>query len=243
MELEGMTAELERFQNETTEVSDGYDAVGEINVELMTGIEGFEDELLLVTGSPFEIAPSLDCAQGDNVYQAASDCGLVSCANYLTICGVEANEDTVLQFALDHNLCTYSVFGSPQEWGGTTCMDLEAILESHSVDSSIFTPYEANGSLEGIASAVENGHAAILGVNAGYLWNEPSCVENGQMNHWVTITGTVRDSSGELVALTICDSGRCLESDSCRTVPVKDLEACYTNAAYTSVVISDHAVR
>lgn len=244
MGLEEMTLGLESLQRETAELpGDCGEAAGEINVELMTGIEGFGDELLLVTGSPFEIAPGLDCAQGDNVYQAASDCGLVSCSNYLSLCGIDADEDAVVQFALDNKLCSYSVFSDPQEWGGTTCINLEKILESYGVETSIYTPLETNGSLEGIASAVENGRAAILGVNAGYLWNEPGCVENGQMNHWVTVTGTVRDSNGELAALTICDSGRRLDSDRCRTVPVKDLEMCYSNAAYTSVLISDNTVR
>ena len=240
MEMEGMTAGLEALRQRELA---GMEGVGEINAELMTGIEGFGDEVMLVTGSPFEIAPALDCVQGDNSFQASSDCGLVSCSNYLNLCGIEADEDEVLAFALENNLCCWDPCGDPFDWGGTTCVQLEEILERYGMESSVYTPFESGGSLEGIAGAVESGHAAILGVNAGYLWNEPSCVENGQMNHWVTITGTVRDSSGELAAFTICDSGRGLESDSCRTVTVQELQACYTNAAYTSVVISDQAVR
>lgn len=228
---------------ETAEMAESLDCVGEINARLMTGVEGFEDQMVIVTGDPFEIASSLDSAQGDNVYRAASDCGLVSCSNYLSLCGIEADEDAVVKFALDNNLCCWDIYGDPHDWGGTTCLQVEAILERYGVESSVYTPFEPNGSLEGIAGAVENGHAAILGVNAGYLWDEPSCVENGQMNHWVTITGTVRDDSGELVAFTICDSGRGLDSDSCRTVPVSTLEESYLKASYTSVIISDNVVR
>ena len=228
---------------ETAELAENLDCVGEINAKLMTGVEGFEDQLVIVTGDPFEIASSLDSAQGDNVFRAASDCGLVSCSNYLSLCGIAADEDAVVKFALDNNLCCWDIFGDPHDWGGTTCFQVESILECYGVESSVYTPFESNGSLEGIAEAVESGHAAILGVNAGYLWDDPNYVENGQLNHWVTITGTVRDDSGELVAFTICDSGRGLDSDSCRTVSVSTLEESYLKASYTSVIISDNVVR
>ncbi len=82
-----------------------------------------------------------------------------------------------------------------------------------------------------------------MGVKVNYLWIQPSCVDDRRMNHWVTVTGTARDSSGKLVAFTICDSGRCLNSNSIRTVSVKNLGTSYSNVAYTSVVIFDHAAK
>lgn len=242
--LEGIN-DLQEIQEtgRAVETSDDYDNIAEIHVELVNGVDGFGDELLLVTGNPFGIVGELDSVQGDNPYHAAGDCGLVSCANYLTICGVRTNEDELVKFALEHGLCSYNPFGSPADWGGTRPAQQEAILECYGVESSIYGPDEASGSLEGVANAIEGGHAVLMNLNAGYLWDRPDCVDSGQMNHAVTVTGTVRNSSGELVALTICDSGRGLMEDSCRAVPVSVLEECYAEAAGACVVISDNAVR
>lgn len=236
------TREIREF-SELAERETDYECIKEICVEQVDSLEGLGEEPVLVTGSPFEMAEELDCRQGDNKFQAASDCGLVSCSNFLKICGVEADEDEIVEFALEQNLCGHSPFQSPQEWGGTDDRCLETILESYGVESSVYYPGELRGSIEGIADAVEEGHAAMIGVNAGYLWNEPGAVGDGCANHQITVTGTVRDSSGELAALTICDSGRHLDSDSCRVVPVAELESCYANVSGASVILSDQAVR
>lgn len=241
---EGMNDISEFYETgELSETLTDYEGIKEISAELMNGVEGFGDELMLVTGNPFGIADSLDYMQGDNMYHAASDCGLVSCSNYLNICGIEAGEDEIVGFALDNNLCGYSIFSSPEEWGGTNDGCLETILESYGIASSVYYPNELQGSVEGIANAVEDGHAAMIGVNAGYLWNEPNCIGDGCANHQITVTGTIRNSAGELTALTICDSGRHLPADSCRVLSVAELESCYAQIPGASVIISDNAVR
>lgn len=236
------TSELSETQ-ELRETLIDYNGIKEINVEYVNGIEGFGAQPMLVTGSPFEIAGSLDCAQGDNCYRVASDCGLVSCSNYLNICRIEADEDEIVGFALENNLCSRSYFTSPESWGGTNDKNLETILESYGVESSAFHANEARGSIEGIADAIEDGHAVMIGVNAGYLWDDPNCVGNGRANHQITVTGTIRNAEGDLEALTICDSGRCLESDSCRVVSVSEMESFYARIPGASAIISDKVVR
>lgn len=241
---EGMN-EVSEFREdmELSKTLTDYEAIKEICVQLKNDVDGFGDELMLVTGQPFELADSLDYIQGDNMYRASSDCGLVSCSNYLNICGIEAGEDELVRFALEHNLCSYSPWGSPEEWGGTNDTCLETILERYGVESSVYYPDEVRGSIEGIAGAVEDGHAAMIGVNAGYLWDEPGCVGDGRANHQITVTGTIRNSSGELTALTICDSGRQLPEDSCRVLSVAQLEDCYRRVPDASVILSDSPVR
>lgn len=91
---------------ELREKRDDYDDIKEINVELVESVEGLEQQPMVVTGSPFEIAGSLDCTQGDNRYNVASDCGLVSCSNYLKLCGIEVSEDEIVGYALANNIAT-----------------------------------------------------------------------------------------------------------------------------------------
>lgn len=241
---EGMNEIGELYETkELRETDINYDGIKEINVEFMNGVEGFGAQPMIVAGSPFEIAGRLDCAQGDNRFNVSSNCGLVSCSNYLNICGIEADEDEIVEFALENNLCSRSIFSGPESWGGTNDENLETILEHYGVESTVFYPNEAGGSIEGIANAIEDGHAVMIGVNAGYLWDNPNHVGNGRANHQITVTGTVRDASGELTALTVCDSGRHLDTDSCRVVSVSEMESFYTRIPGASAIISDKAVR
>ncbi len=241
--MEGICGFFDGREVQDAKTTEGYEDLVEIRAELMQGVEGFGQETVVVTGDPFRMAERMDSVQGDNLYHVASNCGLVSCANYLNLCGIEATEDEIVNFALKNYLCSRHPFGSSQDWGGTTGTQMEAILESYGVESSIYDADERGGSLEGIANAVEEGHAVIMTVNAGYLWDSPDCVDNGRINHAVTVTGTIRGGDGELTALTICDSGRGLQSDSCRVVPVKAFQDSYVNAGGAQAIISDQAVR
>ncbi len=229
--------------NELQEVTEDYEQVKEIAPQAYTGVEGFEDEVVYISGDPMETAEVMDYAQGDNSYDALGCCGLVSSANFLNICGVEASEESIVGFAVENELCNYSPFIPAEDRGGTNDMQLETILESHGIESTVYYPFEDGGSLEGIAEAIENGQAVMMGVNAGFLWESPNALGNGSVNHQITVTGSVRDENGEVVGLVICDSGRGLESDACRVLTKEELENCYLNAAGASVIISDNPVR
>lgn len=240
---EGVRPEELRELRETEKVTQDYECMKEIHATMMDQVEGFEGQNVIVTGEPFAIAGRLDSVQGDNIYGISGNCGLVSCSNYLNLCGIKADENMVSGFALANNLCSRSVFSSKADWGGTLDSQLEKIVESYGVPSSVYHPGDAKGTIEGIANAVEEGRAVMIGINAGYLWDDANSVGNGNANHEITVTGTIRDTKGELAALTICDSGRQMEADSCRVVPVSLLHDCYTKVNGSSAVISDDAVR
>lgn len=251
MFMEGMQLDEAMEPVNITETGEGveagidYDGIGEkmVDAEVRTDVENFEGEDVIVIGNPFEVAENLDYKQGDNPYGARGDCGLTSCSNFLNLCGIEATEDDVVGFALENGLCANNPFASPEHVGGTNDAQLETILECYGVESSVYYPDDSRGSLEGIASAVEEGHAVMMGVNAGYLWDEPAYVDGGDVNHQITVTGAIRDTEGEVVGLTICDSGRGLEEDSCRVLSISELQDCYATAGGASVIISDEVVR
>lgn len=222
----------------------GLQELNDLQCELRSDVPGLEGEEVIVSGNPFEMAEYLDYNQGDNPYNALGDCGLVSTSNFLNLCGIETDEDEVVGFALENNLCNDGWYVPDTSRGGTNDMQIMTILERYGVGTAVFTSSEAGGTVEDIAYNVENGRAATIGVNAGYFWNDANYIDDGRANHQVTVTGTVRDSeTGELLGLTICDSGRGLESDAARFVSTEELEASYENVSGATVIYSEEMLR
>lgn len=227
------------FTHEQNEITD----VHGIQIERTYDFNGLEGTEVIVTGNPEQAAENLDWLQGDNSYNAGGCCTLVSSANVLELCGIESSEEEIVSYAVENNLCNYNVFNSPENNGGAGDAQIEYILESHGVPVSVYNNNSYEGSVEGIARAIENGKVATIGINCGYAWNDVSYIGDGTANHQITVTGTVRDGNGELLGLTICDSGRGLESDACRFLSVEDLEYCYTNISNSTAIITDNPVR
>ncbi len=208
--------------------------------EYLNGLEEYGD--VLVSGNPFERASDLDYNQGDNSFGAAGCCGLVSSANFLNLCGIEATEEEIVGFALENDLCNNGWFISPEDTGGTNDMQIEAVIESRGVPVTTYEIGEG-GSVEDIADAVDSGRAVTIGINAGYLWNDANFIGDGSANHQITVTGAVRDNDGSVLGLVICDSGRGLESDASRVVTMEELHMCYTTVFGATAIMSDNAVR
>lgn len=221
-----------------------------VKIERMDNVKGFEGQEVLVTGSPFEVADSLDSCEGDNIWGIEGDCGVISCANCLTLAGVDLHgehaENILAALAvaeggfLELSGATEELEWGVNEWVGANFLMEYGMLVAYGVESTIYSPEIAGGSIQDVAKAIEDGHVVVMNLNAGTLWNDSNCLDNGYANHAVTVTGTVRDTNGQLLALTICDSGN---NDSCRVVPVDLLETCYTNSIDATVVISNESVR
>lgn len=210
--------------------------------EIRNDMEGFVGKDVVVFGNPLDTGEKLDYQQGDNPYFAEGNCGLVSIANFLNLGGMEeANEDMITKYALDNDKCEDGWFIPPSDRGGTTIEDIQSIMQDFGVETQAFAPYETGGSIEEIANQIESGHIATLGLNAGYLWNDPAYVGDGSANHEVTLTGTVRDAeTGELLGLTICDSG---DGKACDVLSVDELQLCYEDAPAAHVIISNDPIR
>ncbi len=75
-----------------------------------------------------------------------------------------------------------------------------------------------NSDVAELAKRLESGEEAVVGVNGGMLWNDPTAMGDGSANHAVWVTGAkVRETNGqiELVTVFINDSGtgRTIEVD------------------------------
>jgi hypothetical protein len=106
-------------------------------------------------------------------------------------------------------------------------MDQAQILTDFGVPASP----EQLGSLEDLAARIDNGQGAIIEVDAGLLWNEPSAYAFGGANHAIVVTGIGRDpDTGEIVGVYINDSGRGWPEDSGRFVSAEDMDAAWVQA-------------
>lgn len=221
---------------------DNFDARAVIELEVRDDIQGFEGKDVAVFGKPIETGESLDYNQGDNPYDAGGNCNLVSTANFLNLCGIdEADETLITGYAIENGQCSYSEFLPPGDRGGSTTENMQNILNDFGIETEVVRPHEQGGDLESIAARLEEGYVGAMGVNAGYLWDSPAHIGDGNANHEVTLTGTVRDTNtGELLALTVCDSG---SGEFCHVVPVEQLRDCYENVWNADVVFSTEPIR
>lgn len=206
----------------------------EEDFSLRTDIPGLEGREVIVCGHPLEEAERLDWSQGDNSYGALGVCGINSAANVLTQCGKEGmTEEYMVGYAIDHDWCNHGFGVEPCDAGGTTIYWQRQLIESHGVD----VKFCISDSMEDLAMRFESGRAGLINLNAGYLWDEPSCVDDGRANHAVTMTGTVRDpETGALLGITICDSGN---PNPCLFVSAKKLKLCYEQAGGTAIFTTD----
>ena len=177
--------------------------------ELRDDIKVFEGRDVVVFGKPFETGENLDYMQGDNPFEAAGNCNLVSTSNFLNLCGIEdANETMITGYAILTDQCSYIEWFPPECRGGSTTENMQSILNDFGIETEVVHPYDANGDIESIAARLEEGYVGAMGVNSGYLWDNPAYIGDGSVDHEVTLTGTVRDAeTGDLLALTVCDSG------------------------------------
>lgn len=205
-----------------------------------------ESEQVLVLGNPFEVAGGLDDCQGDNLYGAEGNCGLVSVMNLLRLNGQEIDENEIVGRALETNppLCVYYETDDPGAKGGTTVVQRAELLQLYGISSHYYSNQMPGGSLEQIASYVENGQGVNLSVNAGYLWDNVNFIDDGSSNHSIIVTGTAREpESGELQGLFVCDSGLTDQESGAMYVSVEKLEDAYVRAPGATVLVTDQPLR
>ncbi len=232
-----------------------YDFDAALDNPELGGAEVYESEVLepvlmdlpeagevLVSGDPFSVADQLDDNQGDNVLNAQGDCGVVSIANIVTLAGQECSEDDAIVKAVNLRLCNYSPEGDPSENGGTNVYARQRLLAEYGIPSTVMDGFNAP-SPEVIAQYVEAGHGVNLGVNAGYAWNDADYIDDGQSNHSIIVTGTIRDpETNELKGLIVCDSGLPGES-STKFLSIETLDMAYVHAPGSSALITDQPIR
>ena len=245
-------------KREVIKMSDIFDEFKRFEAEALDGgsleNDGLEGKSMYVPeldgeytvfGDPYELSGRLDDNQGDNDLHAGGDCGLVSIANLLTTAGLEVNEDDMVNYAVNHNLCSYSRFSFPSNRGGTNTLEQTAILSNLGIQTSSHFAYTPEGSIDAVAKYIEDGRGVILGVNSGYLWDNPAYVGSGNVDHSVFATGTVRDPlSGELKGIIVCDSGRGGMGDSGSDfISVERLRDAYSSARGADVIYTDKPIR
>ena len=173
-------------------------------------LDGYRPETLpdgtvgYVSGlDPFWVQTHLDWVQGNEVPGFEGTCGPTSVANIAKMYGMEVTEGSVVQLAVENDLCNAG-YGDPEVNGGSRPAQNAELLGILGIPARV----EQGRSLDDIAAYVEQGRGVELGVNAGLLWNDPAYYRDGRSNHAIALTNAVRDGSGELVGFEVCDSGK-----------------------------------
>lgn len=145
--------------------------------------------------------------QGKANPKVTGTCGLCSAANVLRLAGVNYNEKDMLDYAQANDLCSSD--------GGTKPYQIAALLNHFGLNSScVKVPckdgYATDEALNQIANYVESGRGVIIPVYAYALWPGYSGARDGL--HALTVTSVTRDSSGNIIGFSICDSNPGLPS-------------------------------
>ncbi len=180
----------------------------------------------------------LTYSQGNNKYGWKRTCGITQCSNTFTKAGIEKSEDYLAQSSKRNGLCDKSHIMRKDLNGGTTPPDLAAILSINGLNAH----YDYNLTESDVANLVENGHGVIVGVNAGYLWNQSKAIEDGGANHAISIIGTVRDErSNELLGVFINDTGRSDKNDQKRLISMETFRGIF-RVPRSAVIATDNPI-
>lgn len=175
---------------------------------------------ILVYGYPK--AFELDYMQGNAVAGYRGTCALTAIANLGTQASQPLSEADVVQRAIDHKWAVTDAAVSDYQRGGSNYLGQQALLDSYGIRNGRVTGYDE----QAIANLLKGGRGVIIGVNAGKLWGDSAYVDNGGVNHVVTVTGVACDATtGAINGFYIADSGRGMVSDMTRYLSLADFRA------------------
>ena len=175
---------------------------------------------ILVYGYPK--AFELDYMQGNAVAGYKGTCALTAIANLGTQASQPLSEADVVQRAIDNKWAVTDAATTDYQRGRSNYVGQQALLDSYGIRNGRVAGYDE----QAIANLLKGGRGVIIGVNAGRLWGDSAYLDNGGVNHVVTVTGVACDATtGAINGFYIADSGRGLVSDMTRYLSVADFRA------------------
>jgi hypothetical protein len=137
---------------------------------------------------------------GTNRYGFGATSALVVGAQSLRRRGELVSEQSLVEDALTHALCT--VLDETHLSGDVTVAGLQKLLQAHGTRTAL----QRGHSLEDLAQQIEMGADVLILVNAGELWRDALGFDMGSTNHLVAVTGVYRDANhGAIVGVTLTD--------------------------------------
>ncbi len=185
---------------------------------------------VLVYGYPK--ANELDYMQGNAIPEYQGTCALTSIANLLVQAQTPTTEAEVVQLAIDNRWAVTDAEVSAYQRGGSNYQQQQQILESYGLRNGLLAGYNEYV----VANMLRSGRGVLIGLNAGKLWGDDSYLDEGGVNHVVTVTGVAfGEEDGTLEGFYVADSGRQRVSDMTRFVSLADFQAAAAVAGAYSI--------
>ncbi len=185
---------------------------------------------VLVYGYPK--ANELDYMQGNAIPEYQGTCALTSIANLLVQAQTPTTEAEVVQLAIDNRWAVTDAEVSAYQRGGSNYQQQQQILDSYGLRNELLAGYNEYV----VANMLRSGRGVLIGLNAGKLWGDDSYLDEGGVNHVVTVTGVAfGEEDGPLEGFYIADSGRQRVSDMTRFVSLADFQAAAAVAGAYSI--------
>lgn len=171
---------------------------------------------VLVYGFPK--ANELDYMQGDAIPEFKGTCALTSIANLLVQANTPTTEGEVVQRAIDNRWAVTDAALDDYQRGGSNYQQQQDLLDSYGMRNAVLSGYNEHA----VANLVHSGRGLLIGLNAGKLWDDARYLDDGGVNHVVTVTGVAyAEDNGKLMGFYIADSGRQRVSDMTRFVSIE----------------------
>lgn len=171
---------------------------------------------VLVYGFPK--ANELDYMQGDAIPEFKGTCALTSIANLLVQSNAPTTEGEVVQRAIDNRWAVTDAALDDYQRGGSNYQQQQDLLDSYGMRNAVLSGYNEHA----VANLVHSGRGLLIGLNAGKLWDDARYLDDGGVNHVVTVTGVAyAEDNGKLMGFYIADSGRQRVSDMTRFVSLE----------------------
>ena len=147
---------------------------------------------------------------------------MTAIANLGTQASQSLSEAEVVQRAIDNKWAVTDAAATAYQRGGSNYVGQQALLDSYGIRNGVVAGYDE----QAIANLLKGGRGVIIGVNAGRLWGDSAYLDNGGVNHVVTVTGVACDTAtGAINGFYIADSGRGMVSDMTRYLSIADFRA------------------
>ena len=180
----------------------------------------------------------LDYMQGDAVDRFKGTCALTAISNVLIQSGANVTEKDVVTRAIKKKWATVDNIYSDYLLGGSNKEQQKKLLSSYSMSNDSIDGYNETG----IANLVRSGRGVIVAVNAGRLWGNNKYIEDGGINHAITLTGVVYNKAGSIEGFYIADSGRGRIDDMTRFVSLVDFRKA-ANVAGSYSIYTKEAIK
>ena len=217
-----------------------YRQRGYFNRGYAAGMERLKDDALLSLSHSLGLSRTIGNPQekaNNIIYQKGGTCAVEAQYEVLKSYGQKVTPKGLAEEAFTKGYYSEAQLKSGELIGGTFLDNEGKLLRDHGLNVKVFSPTEKPAAAKALSAeldkAIEKNGGALVGVEAGRLWNDP----DSSGGHIIFVTGEeVSNKNGQVLGYYINDTGT---GEAARFVPKKDFDRAWRAHGYELVVFNE----